>query len=210
MLTAEFSNSAGNEATSRGNIDPDFMQLQSSDHLGMVMVSAVLTSNNYFAWSRAVKRALTAKMKIDFVDGTVVRPAANTAEFNRWNRIDSVVTTCILNCIKKYLAQSFMYVGSARELWIELEARYGESHNPMIYQLQREIREITQENMSVTEYYTKLKRLWDELMCLAPAPKCICTGCTCGVNKAMAEMSASNHLIQFLVGLNNVYDQARS
>ncbi|XP_011101083.1 uncharacterized protein LOC105179191 [Sesamum indicum] len=210
MVTAEFSNSAGNEATSRGNIDPDFMQLQSSDHRGMVMVSALLTGNNYFAWSRAVKRALTAKMKIDFVDGTVVRPAANTAEFNRWNRIDSVVTTWILNCMKKYLAQSFMYVGSARELWIELEARYGESNNPMIYQLQREIGQVTQENMSVTEYYTKLKRLWDELMCLAPAPKCICTGCTCGVNKAMAEMSASNHLIQFLVGLNNVYDQARS
>ncbi|XP_011078646.1 uncharacterized protein LOC105162338 [Sesamum indicum] len=78
-------------------------------------------------------------MKIDFVDGTAVRPTANTDEFKRWNRIDSMVTTWILNCMTKDLAESFMYVRSARKLWIELEARYGESSNPMIYQLQREI-----------------------------------------------------------------------
>ncbi|KAL2231012.1 UNVERIFIED_CONTAM: Copia protein [Sesamum indicum] len=149
-------------------------------------------------------------MKVDFIDGTVVPPPSNTNEFKKWNRIDSMVTTWILNCMTKELAESFMYVGSSRELWIELEARYGESNSPLIYQLQREIGQVTQGNLSITEYYTKLKRLWDELMCLAPMPKCFCTGCTCGVNKAMDEMNASNHLIQFLVGLNSVYDQARS
>ncbi|KAL2235940.1 UNVERIFIED_CONTAM: hypothetical protein Sindi_1326200 [Sesamum indicum] len=77
MATAEFSN----EATSRGISDPEFMQLQSSDHPGMVMVSALLTGSNYFAWSRAVKRALTAKMKVDFIDGTAAHPATNTYEF---------------------------------------------------------------------------------------------------------------------------------
>ncbi|KAL2227013.1 UNVERIFIED_CONTAM: hypothetical protein Sindi_2060000 [Sesamum indicum] len=153
MATTEFSN----EATSRGIFDPEFMQLQSSDHPGMVMVSTLLTGSNYFAWSRAVKRALTAKMKVDCIDLTATRPATNTDEFKRWNCIDSM-------------------------------AHFGESNSPMIYQLQREIGQVTQ----------------------APAPKCVCTGCTCGVNKAMADMSASNHLIQFLVGMNNVYEQARS
>ncbi|KAL2247639.1 UNVERIFIED_CONTAM: hypothetical protein Sindi_2616200 [Sesamum indicum] len=210
MATAEYNNSPENGATSRGIPDPEFMQLQSLDHPGMVMVSALLTGSNYFAWSRAVKRALTAKMKIDFIDGSAIRPPVNTDEFKRLNRIDSMVTTWILNCMTKDLAESFMYVGSARELWVELEARYGESNSPLIYQLQREIGEVTQGNMSVTEYYTKLKRLWDELMCLAPMPKCVCTNCTCEVNKSMADMVASNQLIQFLVGLNSVYDQARS
>ncbi|KAL2251560.1 uncharacterized protein LOC110012911 [Sesamum indicum] len=176
----------------------------------MVMVSAQLTGNNYFAWNRAMRRPLTAKMELNFIDGTVSRPPTNTDEFRRWNRIDSMVTTWILNCISKELAESFMYMASSCELWLELEAQFGESNSPMIYQLQREIGQVTQGNMSITEYYTKLKRLWDELLCLAPAPKCVWAGCTCDVNKAMAEVTASNQLIQFLVGLNSVYEQARS
>ncbi|KAL2240934.1 uncharacterized protein LOC105171280 [Sesamum indicum] len=210
MATAEFTDSLGNDATSRGGFDQEFMQLQSSDHSGMVMVSAQFIGNNYFAWSRAVRRALTAKMKLDFIDGTASRPPTNTDEFRRWNRIDSIVTTCMLNCMSKELVESFMYVASSRELWLELEAQFGESNSPMIYQLQKEIGQVTQGNMSITEYYTKLKHLWDELLCLAPAPKCVCAGCTCDVNKAMAEVTASNQLIQFLVGLSSVYEQARN
>ncbi|KAL2253435.1 UNVERIFIED_CONTAM: Retrovirus-related Pol polyprotein from transposon RE1 [Sesamum indicum] len=206
MASAEYAGTGMAHTTS----DLDSMQLQASDHTGIVMVSAMLTGSNYFAWSRAIRRALTAKMKLDFVDGTAVRPPGNTDDFKKWNRIDSMVTTWILNCMSKELAESFMYVSSSRELWLELEARFGESNSPMIYQLQREISQVTQGNMSITEYYTKIKRLWDELTCLAPTPKCVCTGCTCGINKAMAEMTTSNQLIQFLVGLNTVYDQARN
>ncbi|KAL2237747.1 UNVERIFIED_CONTAM: hypothetical protein Sindi_0966400 [Sesamum indicum] len=210
MASAEYSGSMGNDATSRGGFDQEFMHLHSSDHPGMVMVSALLTGNNYFAWSRAVRRALTAKMKLDFINDTAIRPHTNTDEFKRWNRIDSMVTTWVLNSVTKELAESFMYVTSSRELWLELEARFGDSNSMMVYQLQREIGQVTQGNLSITEYYTQLKRLWDELSCLAPSPKCVYAGCTCGINKAMADMSASNLLIQFLVGLSMVYDQARS
>ena len=69
-----------------------------------------------------------------------------------------------------------MYVNSTRDLWMELEARYGESNGQSIYQLQREIRFIVQGNMSVTNYYTKLMKLWDKLACLAPTPKCATVG----------------------------------
>ncbi|KAL2243905.1 UNVERIFIED_CONTAM: hypothetical protein Sindi_0508500 [Sesamum indicum] len=139
MATTEYSNPHGNDATLRGIPDPEFMQLQSSDHLGMVMVSALLTGSNNFAWSRAVKRALTAKMKVDFIDGTTVRPPTNTEEFRRWNRIDSMVTTWILNCMIKELAESFMYVGSLRELWIELEPRYVTKAYSMLIRMEKQM-----------------------------------------------------------------------
>ncbi|KAL2246225.1 UNVERIFIED_CONTAM: hypothetical protein Sindi_2890700 [Sesamum indicum] len=147
-----------------GNVDmaqttPDLesMQLQASNHLRIVMVLAMLTGSNYFSWSRAVRRALTMKMKLDFVDDTAIRPPMNTDDIKSWNRIDSIVTTWILNCFSKELAKSFMYISSFSELWLELEARFGESNNPMIYELQREIGLVMQGNMSITEYYTKLK-----------------------------------------------------
>ncbi|KAL0366133.1 UNVERIFIED_CONTAM: Methyltransferase-like protein 2 [Sesamum radiatum] len=49
--------------------------------------------------------------------------------------------------------------------------------------------------------FYKTKRLWDELTCPMPTPHC-----TCGSSKAMAELTACNQLMQFLMGLNDVYD----
>ncbi|KAK4396921.1 Retrovirus-related Pol polyprotein from transposon RE2 [Sesamum angolense] len=53
-------------------------------------------------------------------------------------------------------------------------ARYGESNGPMIYQLQREIASASQGNMTVSGYYTKIKKLWDQLTCISPIPTCQC------------------------------------
>ncbi|KAL2241105.1 UNVERIFIED_CONTAM: hypothetical protein Sindi_0751700 [Sesamum indicum] len=86
----------------------------------------------------------------------------------------------------KRIIEAFMYVSSSRELWLEIEARYGRSSGPMIYQIQREISSISQGDMTLTNYLTKVKKLWDEIFCLAPSPKC-----TCGVNKAINEMHSS-------------------
>lgn len=37
-----------------------------------------------------------------------------------------------------------------------------------MYQLKREMRAFTQSNLFVILYFTKLKKLWDELACLEP------------------------------------------
>ncbi|KAK2409384.1 hypothetical protein QL285_044813 [Trifolium repens] len=48
-------------------------------HLGdgpsSVTVTPLLTGSNYHSWSRSMKRALGAKMKLDFIDGTLPVPA---------------------------------------------------------------------------------------------------------------------------------------
>lgn len=54
-------------------------------------------------------------------------------------------------------------------------------------------------------YFTKLKKLWDEIGSLVPLPVC-----TCGASKALAEMDMNGKLIQFLMGLNDTYDHVRS
>ncbi|KAK4400358.1 hypothetical protein Sango_1141900 [Sesamum angolense] len=59
--------------------------------------------------------------------------------------------------------------------------------------------------MSVAVYFTKLKKLWDELASLDPIPSC-----SCGASKKISEKIASNQLMQFLMGLSNAYDHVRS
>lgn len=39
-----------------------------------------------------------------------------------------------------------------------------------LYQLQREISSISQKDLTVIQYFTKLKKLWDELSCLQLLP----------------------------------------
>ncbi|KAL2246497.1 UNVERIFIED_CONTAM: hypothetical protein Sindi_2502000 [Sesamum indicum] len=110
----------------------------------------------------------------------------------------------ILNSLSKDIVESFLYAASARDLWLELESRFGENSGPLLYQIQREIASISQENMSVAVYFTKLKRLWDELTSFNPLPSC-----NCGASK-MSERIASNELMQFMMGLSDIYDHVRN
>ncbi|KAL0347962.1 UNVERIFIED_CONTAM: hypothetical protein Sangu_1024000 [Sesamum angustifolium] len=136
----------------------------------MALISTPLIGNNYLGWSRAIKLALGAKMKLSFIDGRSVKPAAGPEDYDQWIRIDCMVSSWILNSISRDIVGAFMYTTSARALCLEIEGRYGVSNGPLLYQLKREIALTSQGNQFVTDYYTKIKMLWDELMCLEPPP----------------------------------------
>ncbi|KAL0307073.1 UNVERIFIED_CONTAM: hypothetical protein Sradi_6124600 [Sesamum radiatum] len=104
----------------RQNI-PEQLQLHGFDHPGMVLVSAPLSSSNYLNWSCGIKRALRAKLKLCFIDGTSMKPRVDDPLFEQWIRVDSMVTTWILNFITKEIVEAFMYTKSARSLWLDLE-----------------------------------------------------------------------------------------
>ncbi|KAL0340025.1 UNVERIFIED_CONTAM: hypothetical protein Sradi_4519300 [Sesamum radiatum] len=136
--------------------------------------------------------------KLGFINGKTIKPKENSEEYEQWIKNDCLVTSWILNSISKEIVQAFLYTTSA-------QARYGESNGPMIYQLQREIASASQGNMTVSGYYTKIKKLWDQLTCISPIPTC-----QCGTSKVMAELITSNQLMQFLMGLHDSYDHVRN
>ncbi|KAL0412448.1 UNVERIFIED_CONTAM: hypothetical protein Sradi_1446500 [Sesamum radiatum] len=188
-----------------GQMDMEDLNVHTSDHPGMVLIPNPLIGNNYLLWSRSVKVALTAKMKLSFIDGSYHRPAEETEDFKQWIRTDSMVFSWIMNCISKDISKAFYYAKSARRLWLDLESRFGQSNGPIIYTLQRQIASVSQGNMDVVGYYTKLRMLWDELECLDPTPDCDCSS-----QRTWAKKLASNQLMQFLMGLNDSFDAIRN
>ncbi|KAL0446014.1 UNVERIFIED_CONTAM: hypothetical protein Slati_1729300 [Sesamum latifolium] len=64
---------------------------------------------------------------------------------------------------------------------------------------------MTQGNMSVVVYFTKLKKFWDKLASLNPLPSC-----SYGASKALVDQNTSNQLMQFLMGLSDAYDHVQS
>lgn len=101
-----------------------------------------------------------------------------------------MVRSWILNSIAKDIVEAFLYVKTTKELSDELKERFGECNGPLLYQIQREISTVTQGDMNVAQYYTRLKKYWDELACLTSVLEC-----TCGVAKCMADIIDSNRLM---------------
>lgn len=73
--------------------------LSSADHPGLSLVSETLTNQNYQHWSRYVKIALLAKLKLGFIDGTQLKPADNSPQLALWKRSNHLVISWLLNSI---------------------------------------------------------------------------------------------------------------
>ncbi|KAL0406182.1 UNVERIFIED_CONTAM: hypothetical protein Slati_3932100 [Sesamum latifolium] len=137
-------------------------------------------------------------MKLGFVDGSTPKLAEGSEEYDQWVRTDSLVLSWILNSISKDIVESFLYVDTARDLWLEIEERYEVSNGPLVYQLQREIASASQGSLSVLAYFAKLKTLLDELGCLLK-PKV-------GAVKEQETLQQKDHLMQLLMGLNDAFE----
>ena len=152
--------------------------LHHSDHPGMVLVSKPLNGDNYSTWCRAMTISLNAKSKLGFVDGTITVPPAKTKpdDHASWQRCNDMILSWILNSLTPDLVDSVIYSTTAQEVWEDLRDHFHQSNAPRIFQIERDIACIKQDQMTVAMYYTQLKGLWDELGSYND------TICSCGAN----------------------------
>jgi len=85
-----------------------------------------------------------------------------------------MVIAWLYNVIDKKLPGSVAYAEQASEIWSDLKERYSQGNEIRIHQLKREITLTSQGVMTVTEYFTKLKELWDDLGEHQQIPSCAC------------------------------------
>ncbi|GJU47119.1 hypothetical protein Tco_1204385 [Tanacetum coccineum] len=61
------------------------------------------------------------------------------------------------------------------------------------------IRNVTrQDGVTVSAYFTKLRRIWDEINTVLLTPRCTCNGCKCEVGKKLVELKEKERLIFLL------------
>lgn len=73
------------------------------------------------------------------------------------------MSSWILNSIESDICASILYAEAARQIWNDLNDRFGQTNVLKIYQLKQSILSLKQEDTSVSAYYTRMKALWDEL-----------------------------------------------
>ncbi|XP_056689291.1 uncharacterized protein [Spinacia oleracea] len=172
----------------------------------------LFNGDNFVGWSRGVCLALGAKNKLGFIDGTITKPDPTSTDFQKWIRNDYMITCWILRSMEKSLAESFAFARTAQELWEDVRERYGKCNAPLLYDLQRSLTSIEQDDLSIAEYYGKMKKVWDELQVFDEIPSCSCGAmlrCTCNLLKKILEADQLKKLIQFLAGLHKDYDQVK-
>lgn len=158
--------------------------------------------------------ALSGKNKLGFVDGSLTRPTQNATSSKAWDRVNNVVMGWIIGVLDDSITKSNLSYKTAREIWIELRERYGQSSNAQLFSLQEELNNLVEiPNMKIAEFFTKIKTLWDELDGLNPYPTCTCqaaSSCVYDIAKKCFKMQQNNRVISFLMRLDKKYSQVRS
>lgn len=98
-----------------------------------------------------------------------------------------------------------MFSSNACTVWRDLKEHFDKRNLTRIYQLHREICTMSQGTLTVSEYYSRLRNLWDEHVSLVPLP-----ACECDKYREYADHMEKQKLIQFLMGLNETFSQSRS
>ncbi|XP_075100974.1 uncharacterized protein LOC142176701 [Nicotiana tabacum] len=119
------------------------LYMHPSDNLGATLVPVLFDGFGYRSWRRGV---IECK-----------RPDPNSSKFGLWERCDDMVTSWILNSLAKEITDSVKYVADAFKLWRELEDSYDQTNGTKLYQIQKEINDLSQGALEVTSYYTKMK-----------------------------------------------------
>jgi len=78
-----------------------------------VMVTPLLNGTNYHAWARSMRRALGAKNKFDFVDGSIPIPDSLDPSYKAWSRCNMIIHSCIVNLVAEPIGQSIVFLENA-------------------------------------------------------------------------------------------------
>lgn len=73
--------------------------------------------------------------------------------------------------------------------------------------MQKELAELTQGDVSITNFFTQLKVLWDQIQNLNPFPICTCGKGICGVNHRFTKLQVKESVMKFLMGLTDSFSQ---
>ncbi|KAK1418428.1 hypothetical protein QVD17_27572 [Tagetes erecta] len=184
----------------------DPLYLHPSDSSGLTIISIKLKgTENYTVWANAIKLALRAKNKIGFIDKTCKKPVSDNVLANQWERCNSVVLTWLLNSVSEELYVGQVYSELASDVWEDLDETYNKIDGSVMFGLYQKINSVTQNGSSVSDYYHRINTMWKQFDAMIQLPSC-----TCQASKDFNDFNQLIKLMQFLMGLDDIYQPVRT
>ncbi|GKD29544.1 putative transcription factor interactor and regulator CCHC(Zn) family protein [Tanacetum coccineum] len=186
----------------------DPLYLHSNDTNGTLLIELKLTgTKNYKVWVAALKHCIHSKNKLRFINGSCVKldPEVDPFLAEQWERCNSVVLTWILNCVSTELFIGQVFSSNAKLMLDELAETYDKIDGSVIFNLHYKINIVSQNGFILFDYYHKLNSLWREYDVMVQLPVCTCDGAS-----SFKDHYQLLKLMQFVMGLDDVYAPIRS
>ncbi|XP_075106941.1 uncharacterized protein LOC142179940 [Nicotiana tabacum] len=172
-----------------------------SDNPDTQLVYVLFNGSGFVTWRKSMLISLSAKNKLGLINGRVSQRAPDSPYYPFWERCNDMIIAWITNSLSRDIATSVLGFNTAKQIWIDINKRFGESNGSKCIHIQKEINSLAR-ILDIASYFTKLRSLWDELHTAYVGPVC-----SCG---ALPKFLEDQKLFQFLSGLNDIYFTAKS
>ncbi|XP_070040661.1 uncharacterized protein [Nicotiana tomentosiformis] len=137
--------------------------VHSSDSPGTHLVSPPFDGTGFLALRKSMLVSLSSKNKLRLINGRHDKPTEDSPYYPYWERCNDMVIAWITNSLSREIATSVLGYDTAREIWLDINERFGQSNGSRFIQIQREIGSISQGTSDIASYFTRLRSLWDEM-----------------------------------------------
>lgn len=187
------------------------LYLHPSDGNNFMTVEKLQGSSNYRSWKRTMEITLASKRKLGFVTGQVKIENGTGMKAEAWDTCNNMIISWILGSVSEPIKKSIMFVSNACQIWRQLEQRFALTNGTRKYKLNKDLYETKQDGKQVSEYYTSMRSVWEELESFTtlPAITTVTTEVTEFI-EAIQQQQEETKLFQFLNGLEEIYGPQRS
>ena len=127
-----------------------------------------------------------------------------------WVRANARVKGWLTTAMEKEIRTNVRYANTSSEIWKDLGERFEKEGAPRAYELKQLLNVMQKGGMSISNYYTKLRSIWDEIQIVLPTPRCVCDGCECAIGKQLNEVKEKERTYEFLMGLDDEFSVIRT
>ncbi|GKE35330.1 putative transcription factor interactor and regulator CCHC(Zn) family protein, partial [Tanacetum coccineum] len=129
----------------------------------------------------------------------------NTSSFDESGNTSEAILSWILGSISQDLYLDQCFSTSPYDVWTELKETYDKVNGSETFNLHHQINSLKQNGTPVSDYYHTLNSLWRQFNAITKLPTC-----SCAAQKAFKTHNDLIKLMQFLMGLDDVYQPIRS
>ncbi|XP_074297485.1 uncharacterized protein LOC141628213 [Silene latifolia] len=150
-----------------------------------------------------MRMSLKSRRKFGFCDESIKEPT-DAKLLDQWVVVNCTLVQWIRTMSDDSVLTSVPYVEEVAVLWKELEERFAVVDGTSIHSLKYDLGNCKQlKDMSVIDYYGKLKTLWDALAIYEPPFACKCGRCLCDISTKAVQRQDNEKLHQFFMGLDH-------
>lgn len=98
------------------------------------------------------------------MDGSSPQPSPGAANYDNWVVENSIIMAWLINSMEPKKKRTYLDYKTAKDVWDTIQELYSDVENTaQCFEVWFAIRMTRQGNSSVTEYYTTLTELWQEM-----------------------------------------------